>query len=121
MKQDDIAALLDALARFDEIFAVLLDEDAAHVKAIVEWARSEGLEEKISPATLEIATSASLTDDQVSALVEKHSAARKARHRIGPAASKATSAPWRIQTAWPSVISVSGRCRTGSPDRPRRR
>ncbi|MGA3126899.1 MAG: cysteine--tRNA ligase [Candidatus Korobacteraceae bacterium] len=79
VKKGDIAAILDALRNFDEIFAVLHDEDAAHVKAIVEWARAEGLEEKISPATLEMATSASLTDDQVSALVEKHSAARKAR------------------------------------------
>jgi cysteinyl-tRNA synthetase len=79
VKKEDIAAILDALRNFDEIFAVLHDEDAAHVKAIVEWARAEGLQEKISPATLEIATSASLTDDQVSALVEKHSAARKAR------------------------------------------
>ena len=64
---------------FDEIFAVLEDEDAAHVKAIVEWARAEGLEEKISPATLEMAKSAALSDAQVEALVLKHSEARKAR------------------------------------------
>ncbi len=79
VKQGDIAAVLDALARFDEIFAVLHDEDAGHVKAIVEWARGEGLEEKISPATLEMARSAALGDQQVEALVLKHSEARKAR------------------------------------------
>ncbi len=69
VKKDDIAALLGALGKFDEIFAVLVDEDAAHVKAIVDWAKAEGLEEKISPATLEMAKSAALSDAQVEELV----------------------------------------------------
>jgi len=79
VKQEDIAALLDALGKFDEIFAVLVDEDAAHVKAIVDWAKAEGLEDKISPETLEMAKSAALSDAQVEELVAKHSAARKAK------------------------------------------
>jgi cysteinyl-tRNA synthetase len=79
VKKDDIAALLGALGKFDEIFAVLVDEDAAHVKAIVDWAKAEGLAEKISPATLEMAKSAALSDAQVEELVAKHSAARKAK------------------------------------------
>jgi cysteinyl-tRNA synthetase len=79
VKQDDIAPLLDALAKFDEIFDVLVDKDAAHVKAIVEWAKAEGLNEKISPAALEMARSAALSDAQVEALVAKHSEARKAK------------------------------------------
>ncbi len=79
VKKDDIPALLDALAKFDEIFAVLADEDAAHVKAIVDWAKAEGLEDRISAATLEMAKSAALSDAQVEELVAKHSAARKAK------------------------------------------
>jgi cysteinyl-tRNA synthetase len=79
VKADDIAAILGALAKFDEIFAVLKDEDAAHVKTIVDWAKAEGLEEKISPATLEMARSAALSDAQVEALIAQHSEARKAR------------------------------------------
>jgi cysteinyl-tRNA synthetase len=79
VKQDDIAAILGALGKFDEIFAVLADTDAAHVKAIVEWAKAEGLEEKISPAAAEMAKSAALSDAQVEALVAKHSDARKAK------------------------------------------
>ena len=79
VKRDDIAPLLDALQRFDEIFAVLVDKDAAHVKAIVDWAKSEGLDEKISPETLEMAKSAALSDTQVEELVVKHSEARKAK------------------------------------------
>ncbi|HVJ05231.1 MAG TPA: cysteine--tRNA ligase [Candidatus Saccharimonadales bacterium] len=79
VKKDDIPAVLDALAKFDEIFAVLADDDAAHVKAIVNWARNEGLGEKISDATAEMAKSAALSDAQVEELVAKHSAARKAK------------------------------------------
>src|SRR6266571_965614 len=79
VKKGDIPALLDTLAKFDEIFAVLEDKDAAHVKAIVDWAKAEGLEEKISDATAEMAKSAALSDAQVEELVAKHSAARKAK------------------------------------------
>jgi cysteinyl-tRNA synthetase len=79
VKKDDIAPLLGALGKFDEIFAVLVDHDAAHVKSIVEWATREGLEEKITPAALDMARSASLSDAQVEELVAKHSEARKAK------------------------------------------
>ncbi len=79
VKKDDIAAILAALGKFDDIFAVLVDEDAAHVKSIVEWAKAEGLEDKISPATAEMAKSAALSDAQVEELVVKHSEARKAK------------------------------------------
>ncbi len=79
VKQDDIAAVLGALGKFDEIFALLKDEDAAHVKAIVEWAKAEGLEDKISRQAQELAKSAALSDAQVEALVARHSEARKAK------------------------------------------
>jgi cysteinyl-tRNA synthetase len=79
VKKNDIPALLAALGKFDEIFAVLVDEDAAHVKAIVDWAKAEGLEDKISPETLEMAKSAALSDAQVEVLVLEHSEARKAK------------------------------------------
>jgi cysteinyl-tRNA synthetase len=79
VKKDDIAALMEALNKFDEIFAVLVDEDAAHMKSIVEWAKAEGLEEKISPQALELAQSAALSDAQVEELVRKHCEARKAK------------------------------------------
>ena len=72
VKQDDIAALLDALYKFDEIFAVLADSDAAHVKSIVDWARAEGLEDKITPEAAAMAQSAALSDPQVEELVAKH-------------------------------------------------
>jgi cysteinyl-tRNA synthetase len=79
VKKDDIAAILESLCKFDEIFAVLVDEDAAHVKAIVEWAKSEGLQAQISAATAEMARSAALSDAQVEELIVKHSEARNAK------------------------------------------
>ncbi len=77
--KDDVPALLTALAKFEEIFAVLEDRDPEKIAASVEWARAEGLADKISPETAELAKAASLTDDQVELLVAKHSAARKAK------------------------------------------
>src|SRR5579863_9681842 len=39
IKQDDVPALLASLERFDELFAVLKDDDGAKIRSIVEWAR----------------------------------------------------------------------------------
>ncbi len=79
VKKGDIAAVLEAVKQFDEIFDVLTDNDAAKMRAIVDWAKAEGLEEKISPTTLELAKSASLSDADIEALVQQNTAARKAK------------------------------------------
>ena len=42
VKQEDVPKILKALEQFDEIFAVLQDDDAAKVRATVEWATAEG-------------------------------------------------------------------------------
>jgi cysteinyl-tRNA synthetase len=69
----DIAELQSALRQFDEIFAVLKDDDAEKVKPVLEWARAEG---KIDTAVSE---SESLSDQQVEALIEQRQHARKSR------------------------------------------
>jgi cysteinyl-tRNA synthetase len=79
VRKGDVASLLEALQKFDEIFAVLNDDDARKVKFAVEWANAEGKADKISPETAEMAKSAGLGDDRVEALVAEHSAARKAK------------------------------------------
>lgn len=79
VRKGDVPHLLEALRKFDEIFDVLNDNDAAKVKEVVDWAKANGQEEKISPATLELAKAASLDDAQVEALVAEHVAARKAK------------------------------------------
>jgi len=77
--QDDVPKLLKVLDQFEEIFAVLQDDDAAKVRATVDWAKSEGNADKISAAAEELAKAASLSDDDVEKLVAEHSQARKAR------------------------------------------
>src|SRR5579863_5548414 len=54
VRKEDVPALLKVLDQFDEIFPVLKDDDAAKVRATVEWAKKEGLEDKISPETAEL-------------------------------------------------------------------
>ncbi len=80
VRKDDVAQVLKALAQFDEIFAVLQDDDAGKVRGIVEWAKAEGLEDKITPAAAELAKAAALSDVEVERLVAEHSQARKARN-----------------------------------------
>jgi len=75
----DIPELLQVMQQFEEIFPVLKDDDAAKVRATVEWAKAEGLEDKISPETAELAKAATLSDEDIEKLVAEHSLARKAR------------------------------------------
>lgn len=79
IRKQNIPELLGALKYFDAIFDVMTDQDAEKIRSIVEWATAEGLQDKISEATKELAKSASLNDVDIEALVQKHSAARKAK------------------------------------------
>ena len=80
VKQDDAALVLKVLDQFDQVFAVLNDDDASKVRAIVEWAKTEGKTDKISTAAAEIAKAASLSDADVEKLVAEHSRARQSRN-----------------------------------------
>jgi cysteinyl-tRNA synthetase len=80
VKQDDAPLVLKVLDQFDQIFAVLKDDDAMKVRAIVEWAKSEGKADKISAAAAEIAQAVSLSDADVEKLVAEHSQARQSRN-----------------------------------------
>jgi cysteinyl-tRNA synthetase len=79
IRKDDVAPLLGALEKFDEIFAVLADDDAPKIKAIVDWARAEGRENDISEDVLEMLGSATLSDAAIEAKVGEMSALRAAR------------------------------------------
>ncbi|PYX84503.1 MAG: cysteine--tRNA ligase, partial [Acidobacteria bacterium] len=48
MKQEDVPLLLNALEKFDEIFAVLKDDDEPKIQRIIEWAEAEGKLENAS-------------------------------------------------------------------------
>jgi cysteinyl-tRNA synthetase len=73
LSKGDVPALLSALAQFDEVFAVLPDDDAPKMRRVQEWARAEGRIEDPAPATPE------LCDAEVQALIEKRQQARRSR------------------------------------------
>jgi cysteinyl-tRNA synthetase len=79
VKKGDVPPLLAALARFDEIFSVLKDDDAEKMQPIVEWAKAEGREKDISPELLDIVQSAALSDQQINQKIEQMKAARAAK------------------------------------------
>ena len=76
--KNDAVALLAVLEQFDELFAVLKDDDAPKIKCIVEWAKAEGREDEISKDLLE-AVSQLLSDADVQKRVTDIEAARHSR------------------------------------------
>jgi cysteinyl-tRNA synthetase len=79
MQKDDVAPLLAAVEKFDEIFAVLKDDDVPKMRTILDWARAEGREKEISPEALAIAGSGGLSDAVIEGKIAEMSAARAAR------------------------------------------
>jgi cysteinyl-tRNA synthetase len=79
MKKENVPTLLTALERFDEIFAVIEDQDEAKVRQIVEWAKTENKLDAASKEVVALATAAQLSDSEVDARISKMNEARKAR------------------------------------------
>jgi cysteinyl-tRNA synthetase len=80
VKQDDISPLLAALGKFDEIFAVINDDDAPKMKQVFDWAQREGREEDISAELRDAVRSNQLTDADIEAKVGEMESARRARN-----------------------------------------
>ena len=80
MKKDDVAPLLAALDKFDEIFAVLRDDDALKMKAILAWAKTEGREKDVSQELLDAVGTQSLSDADIERKIAEMEAARRARN-----------------------------------------
>jgi cysteinyl-tRNA synthetase len=79
IKQDDVRALLGALDKFDEIFAVLKDDDAPKMQSILQWAKEQGREKEISGELRETVGAQSISDDEVQKKIAEIEAARAAR------------------------------------------
>jgi len=79
IRKEDVAPLLGAVEKFDEIFAVLADDDVPKTQTILDWARSEGREKEISAEALAIAGSAGLSDSVIEGKIAEITAARAAR------------------------------------------
>src|SRR3989442_9229581 len=79
IKQGDARSLLAALGKFDEIFAVLKDDDAPKMQSILQWAKEQGREKEISAELKEIVGAQSISDDEVQKKIAEIEGARAAR------------------------------------------
>jgi cysteinyl-tRNA synthetase len=79
IKKDDVAPLLAALGKFDEIFAVLNDDDGPKMKQVVEWATAEGRDQEISEELRDAMQSGQLSDADIEKKITGMKAARDAR------------------------------------------
>ena len=79
-KKDDIPALLASLQSFDDLFAVLKDDNAPKIQRIVEWAKAEGRENEISKDLLDAVGAQQLSDADIEKKIADMEAARRSRN-----------------------------------------
>ncbi len=77
--QEDTGPLLQALRAFDDIFAVMKDDDDEKIGRILEWAKAEGKLQDASKQAMELADAARLSDAAIDAKIRAMEQARKAR------------------------------------------
>ncbi len=63
--------------RFDEIFAVIKDDDGPKMKQVFDWAPTEGREKDISPELREAVQSGQLSDADIEKKIAEMEAARR--------------------------------------------
>ena len=79
IKKDDVPPLLAALAKFDDIFAVLDDDDGPKMKRVFDWAPTEGRDNDVSTGLRDAVQSGQLSDADIEAKLREMKAARTAR------------------------------------------
>jgi cysteinyl-tRNA synthetase len=79
VKTDDVPKFLTALTRFDEIFAVLTDDDALKMKQVFEWAPTEKRDKDISTDLRDAVKSGQLSDADIESKLAGMEAARRTR------------------------------------------
>ncbi len=77
LRADNVAAILQVLALFDGVFAVLEDNDAAVTRGALTWAEAEG---RIGEAAPELVGMLSLSDETIDALVAERTLAKQTRN-----------------------------------------
>ena len=77
LRAGNAAAIIEVLALFDQVFAVLQDNDAEITRAAIAWAQSEGRADEIAP---ELLTTLALSDADIDALVAERTQAKKTRN-----------------------------------------
>jgi len=76
----DTAEILETLRLFDEIFAVLDEDDGPKMKQVCDWARAEGRDQDISEECRKVGQSSQLSDANVETKVAEMEAARRGRN-----------------------------------------
>ncbi|MHB1673743.1 MAG: cysteine--tRNA ligase [Acidobacteriaceae bacterium] len=76
LKHDNVQPILDVLARFDQVFAVLEDRDDAVTRFALDWAAKEN---RLKEAAPELVAGYALSDEAIDGLIEERNRARKAR------------------------------------------
>src|SRR5215831_5003686 len=79
VKKEDVAPLLGTLAKFDEIFAVLDDDDGAKMKRVSDWAPNAGRGKDISEELRSAVESGQNSDADIEAKIAEMKTARVAR------------------------------------------
>jgi cysteinyl-tRNA synthetase len=77
LRAGNVAEILDVLAQFDGVFAILQDNDAAITRAALVWAEAEG---RLGEASPELLTTLSFSDADIDALVAERTQAKKSRN-----------------------------------------
>ncbi len=80
LNKGDVAPLLAAVQKFDEIFAVLVDDDIPKMKNIAEWAKTVGREKDIRQDLFDIVGAGQLSDSDIDRKIAEMEQARKARN-----------------------------------------
>ena len=76
LRADNATQILEVLARFDGVFAVLEDRDDEISRVALEWAKKAG---RIDEASAELVATMSLTDAAIDVLVAERTMAKKTR------------------------------------------
>ena len=74
---ENVKQVLAALGEFDKVFAVLEDHDAEWTKFALDWAEREG---RLGEASAEVLAQNALSDEQIQALVDERTQAKKSRN-----------------------------------------
>jgi cysteinyl-tRNA synthetase len=77
LRAENVTQILKVLALFDDVFAVLKDNDAAITRAALAWAEAEG---RINEAAPELVATLAFSDAEIDALVAERTQAKKTRN-----------------------------------------
>ncbi len=80
IRKHNVAPLLAAVDQFDEIFAVLKDDDRPKMRAVLEWAKTSGREKDISKELMDAVGNQQFSDAEIGKKISEMEQARRSRN-----------------------------------------